>query len=231
MTPESLWKQIEEQVQCRFRYVLPQEFKRSGKALRPWSLIRSICLRIGIQLNIKCFSHAAPRFTSDDVLALVPVTKSVPFRCSLADEALEASRAALTQPENKAYGMEMLSDCVAISETVFGHVHRDTRRAYAQLGMALFRQGDHENAKELLTKAAVIAERCFGFDAQESMEALLNLAYCLFSMKETKAALALMKHVYQLYSISVNLAGPTTPDLAIAEVCIFTIYFTNNILL
>ncbi len=72
----NLWQRVREMVQAKYDYDLPMQVEQSART--KVRMLRSVCLKVGIQLACRDYDFDAvgPIFTVDDVLDLYPVVKT-----------------------------------------------------------------------------------------------------------------------------------------------------------
>ncbi|KAJ1738522.1 Intracellular distribution of mitochondria, partial [Coemansia sp. RSA 1821] len=93
-----------------------------------------------------------------DVVNFVAITKAGVQSASFADEAFEAGRVSLEQGQ-KALGLELLLESLALHEQTFGVLHPESARCYAVVSLAHYDAGEHDLAAEFMTRAVVVSER------------------------------------------------------------------------
>ncbi|KAJ2689373.1 Intracellular distribution of mitochondria [Coemansia spiralis] len=149
---------------------------------------------------------------ADDVMNFVAVTKVATHKSSFADEAFEAGRLALEKGD-RALGLEMLLESLALHEQTFGFLHAESARCYSVVSLAHYDAGEYALAAEYMTKAVVISERTVGLDDPLTIHNYLNLALYEHARGNSLLALRLMRHAMDLWAL-VN--SPDHPDLATA---------------
>ncbi|KAJ2048558.1 Intracellular distribution of mitochondria [Coemansia sp. S2] len=149
---------------------------------------------------------------ADDVMNFVARTKVATHKSSFADEAFEAGRLALEKGD-RALGLEMLLESLALHEQTFGFLHSESARCYSVVSLAHYDAGEYALAAEYMTKAVVISERTVGLDDPLTIHNYLNLALYEHARGNSLLALRLMRHAMDLWSL-VN--SSDHPDLATA---------------
>ncbi|KAI8919918.1 clustered mitochondria-domain-containing protein [Powellomyces hirtus] len=187
LTPQQVHESVRREVACRFRFAeLPEKFW----ADRSLPLLRSICLKVGLQIEaVDYFAFQAspkPRFEPKHIIAHYPITKHHDPRAVLAEETLETAHISVTaQP---ALAVEIYTEACTVFEQTYGPVHADTARAYTGLALAYHRAGDTEKALAVERKAVVVGERVLGLDSEEVMGWYMNLAYFEYLQASTVLA-------------------------------------------
>ncbi|KAJ2477850.1 Intracellular distribution of mitochondria, partial [Coemansia sp. RSA 2320] len=147
-----------------------------------------------------------------DVANLAAVAKTGCARASFADEALDAGRAALAQGQ-RALGLELLLEALALHEQTFGVAHAQTARCFAAVAHAHFDAGDAVLAAELMARAVVVAERTAGLDDPVTIHNYLNLALYEHARGRAARGLRLLRHALRLWAV---VDAPDHPDLPTA---------------
>ncbi|KAJ2883555.1 Intracellular distribution of mitochondria, partial [Coemansia aciculifera] len=90
---------------------------------------------------------------ADDVMCFVARTKVASSQKSvIADSAFEAGRMALERGE-RALGLDLLLESLALHEQTFGFLHSESARCYAVVALAHYDAGEHALAAEFMAKA------------------------------------------------------------------------------
>jgi protein TIF31 len=164
LTPEDLKALVHANVLSRFRYELGQEFWGTVNA----TLFRSLSLKVGIQLLARNYDFNTTTFQESDVLNLYPVIKHAHPRANFAMEAFEHGRVSLAQ-EQKELGMELIRESVSMHEQIYGPIHNETARAYANLAALYYNNEQPKLALAMQRRAVIAFERTFGFDHPETL--------------------------------------------------------------
>jgi protein TIF31 len=182
----------------RFRYVVPSDDWKKRKL----SLLRSICMKVGIQMEAKAYNFdAALVFTVDDILNIYPVVKHAPPQATFAENAFEHGRLCLAQNEKK-LGEDILREALSMQEQIYGPVHPETGRSYGAIAMHYFSEKDYTQAIAFQRRAVIVCERSLGVDDAETLQQYNNLAYFEHVAGNPEVGLELMLHSYKLGSIS-----------------------------
>ncbi|KAJ3323619.1 Intracellular distribution of mitochondria [Boothiomyces sp. JEL0866] len=192
MTRDSLHQEIKTMVAQRFRFKLADE----AFNFRKNSLLRSICLKVGIQLEAK--DYTSTQFVSEDILNIYPIIKHAPPRAAFAQEAHEHGRMNIAQ-DQKDFGMELLKESLSMYEQVFGPIHPETSRAYDYLALQSFNRNELEQAIYLQRRALLASERTTGVDSRVTLEQYMNLAYFEFANDNQHLGLTYMHHALKLW--------------------------------
>lgn len=186
LTPFSLQNQIKITIQQRFRYNLLDDSWKS----RNVPLLRSICLKIGIQMEAKDYSFVAATmpeqedgfvvvpvlqiFSPGNILNIYPIVKHSTPRAAFAEEAMDHGKELMTRDAESHH--EYIMEALSIYEQVYGPVHPDTGRAYATAAMLHSKEKKFEDAVAYQRRAVLVSERTLGCDDGETLR-----QYVLFS--------------------------------------------------
>ena len=171
MTPASLRTRLVSEIKKRFRY----DFKESNLTPYPLPLLRSICLKVGIQLDSKSYDFTESAvFTPQDILNLYPIIKHSEPRAGFAEQVSDHGLDCLSRKE-EAKGLEMLRESLSILEQVHGPIHPDTARSLAQYALLKANQGKLEEARYYQKKAVLGYERSVGVDDPATLQQYVSL--------------------------------------------------------
>ncbi|KAI8806850.1 clustered mitochondria-domain-containing protein [Cladochytrium replicatum] len=233
LTPASLRSKIAEEVRRRYRFDLnaPTILKRDANAAegvdaeasnsqskleelfmkRQTPLLRSVCLKVGIQIQAKDYGFVSsssdvtsewsgPTFAPADILSIYPVVKHAEPKAWLGDEAHEHALLSLSHGQ-RAVGLELMTEAMGVYEQVRGLVHPETGRCYAQLAMLHFENNDRDTARVLQRKAVIVAERTNGVDDPDTLQQYMNLAYFEFVSGNEVLGLGYMRHALRYWEL------------------------------
>ena len=147
-------------------------------------------------------------FSPEDVASLVPIIKDACPRSSLAEEAFEGGKISMMQNQ-KEIGQELLLESLTLHEQIYGILNPEVARVYHQLALLYYQLDEKNAAIELAHKAVIISERTLGIDSNETILSYLNLALFEHGNRNTKVAIACMRHALELWKI---IYGPNHPD-------------------
>ncbi|KAI8801046.1 clustered mitochondria-domain-containing protein [Cladochytrium replicatum] len=245
LTPTSLRSKIVEEVRRRYRFDLtaPTIVKTGTNAAegvdastndteskleerflnRQTPLLRSVCLKVGIQIQAKDYGFVSsdassewsgPTFTPADILSIYPVVKHVEPKAWFGDEAHEHAMLSLSHGQRDV-GLELMTEAMGVYEQVHGLVHPDTGRCYAQLAMLHFENNDRDTARVLQRKAVIVAERTNGVDDPDTLQQYMNLAYFEFVSGNEVLGLGYMRHALRYWELLCS--NGKHPDTASAD--------------
>ena len=147
-------------------------------------------------------------FSPSDIVNLVPVIKDACPKSVLAEEALEAGKISIMQNQAEV-GRELLLESLTLHEQIYGSLHPEVARVNHQLATLYFQLDEKNLAIDLAHKAVIISERTLGIDSNETILSYLNLAYFENGNRNSKTALACVRHALELWKV---IYGPNHPD-------------------
>lgn len=147
-------------------------------------------------------------FSHNDVLNIVPKVRHSTCKSQLAEEALETGRISLLRDDKK-NGLILMTESAALHEQIYGNVHKEVAHAFSQLSLVYHELKEHELAVNFGRKAAIIQDRCSGYDSAEAIVAYLNLALFEYGNQNAAGAINLIKHAMKRW---VSITGHTHPD-------------------
>lgn len=194
LSRNSLLAEIFEQAVLRFRYQLPKDWVDQQRK-SPFSLIRSICYKFGIQIVNKRYFFSQEEFESfkqsqdkkvrsklvapvntfsvNDFI-IIPRVKSTEYTSLVGDE-LWAEGAA-TIKDDQSLALKFLSQAISVKEDVSTALHQTVAEKYLSLSTIYNNIGQVAEAVAFARKSCVIYERVCGIDSFEMLRALSNLA-------------------------------------------------------
>lgn len=140
-------------------------------------------------------------FTQNDILNVVPLVKDASSRSILAEEALEAGKISIFAQNQRETGQELLLESLSLHEQIYGILHPDVARVYSSLAMIYYQLDERAAAVELGKKAVIVSERTIGIDSSETLLNYLNLGLFEHTNGNTPAALAYIRHAFNLWRI------------------------------
>ena len=178
---------ITQGVKSRFRYDgLDAQFWKTRQA----TLLRSICLKVGIQIQSKIYDFTDSTFAifaASDILNIYPIVKQALPRAVFASEALEHGRMSVTSGQ-KETGLEIMREAISMTEQIYGPVHSESGQAYAGFAMFLFNLEDPVQAVLYQRRAVIVSERCNGIDSAQTLQQYVSAwEFVVFSFSKSKS--------------------------------------------
>jgi protein TIF31 len=195
ITPEKVHLSIRSVIFERFRYKLRQD-----EVSCQISLLRSICLKVGIQIetkNYKLKSKGSGIFIPSDILNHFPVIKKAVPRASFAEDAFEHGQ--FICRKDAKVGKDIMKEAIQMKELIYGPIYPDTGKSYAILAMHIFtEEKNYAEAIVYQKRAVIVYERCLGTDDADTLQQYNNLAYFEHVAGNHESGLELMLHSFKL---------------------------------
>lgn len=216
LTPEELWKLIDEETQKNFGFEL--NCKNSDEALLKYrihriSLLRSLCLKTGVQVLLREYdfeSRKHPTFTEDDIMNLFPVVKHTNPKAYDASAIFEAAQGRL-QGGLLGEAHELMVEALNLFHQVYGPLHADIATCYRTIARLHYLAEDAVQAVSYQKKAVIVCERVFGVDHPDTIIAYVHLALYCHNAGLASVALKLM---YRARYLALVVYGEGHPDMA-----------------
>ncbi|ORY51437.1 hypothetical protein BCR33DRAFT_694296 [Rhizoclosmatium globosum] len=219
LTPESLDQRIRAEIASRFRYPSENLPTHLADTSRKIGLLRSIALKVGIQLKQKSYnifnnSKQDTIFESSDILNLCPVVKYPEPKSVFGDDVYEHALYNFRQGD-KAQGQEYLREALNIYEQSFGPLHLDASKIQQNLARIHHENGELDLAKIYQRRALLIHERISGFDDPETLQQYLNLGFFECLTGNFSVGFDYMNHALKFFEMHCGTA--VHPELAAAD--------------
>ncbi|CAI5468861.1 unnamed protein product, partial [Closterium sp. Yama58-4] len=202
-----VWRWVRVFASVRFGFELDNE---ALAGLRMLSLLRALCLKVGIEIAPKSYDFNSPTpFQATDIVSMVPVLRHV--LCTSADgrTLLEASKAALDKgklDEAVSCGTKALTKLIAVC----GAYHRMTAGAYSLLAVVLYHTGDFNQATIYQQRALDINERELGLDHPDTMKSYGDLAVFYYRLQHTELAIRYVQRALYLLHLTCGSEHPNS---------------------
>jgi protein TIF31 len=170
--PSSLKSNIIKMAKSRFRYDLSSDGEWNCFTK---TLLRSICLKVGIQIESRDYKLNDPDFTANDILNIYPIVKDTCPLSLFASEAHEHGKLSIGQ-DKKDVGFDLIRESISIFEQVCGPVHAETGKAYSNLALLYFNEKEVEKALDVQRRALICTERTRGVDDPETLKQYVRLS-------------------------------------------------------
>lgn len=215
LTRNSILSEIFEQAFLRFRYEFPKDWM-DQHLKAPFSLMRAICYKFGIQIvnrryffnkeEFESFRQSQDKkirsklvtptntFSIKDFI-IVPRVKSTEYNSLVSDE-LWAEGAA-TIKEDQSLALKFLSQAISVREDVSTVLHQSVAEKYLSLSTIYNNIGKLPEAVVFARKSCIIYERVCGIDSFEMLRALSNLAILELSSGSPLNAAVIYKRIVE----------------------------------
>ena len=197
MSPKTLWKQIKDEADCYFRFNLNLETATGTTAnvdavcenynLQKICLLRSICMKTGIQLQLReyimdakhCLANpGVPVFGEEDIVNVFPVVKHINPRATDAYNFYTTGQSKIQQGFLKD-GYELINEALNLLNNVYGAMHPEIAQCLRMLARLNYIMGEHGEAMQYQQKAVLMSERVNGIDHPYTITEYTHLAlYC-----------------------------------------------------
>ena len=197
MSPKSLWKQIKEEADAYFRFNLNLETATGTLAavdavcenynLQKLSLLRSVCMKTGIQLQLREYimdakhslsNPGVPVFGEEDIVNVFPVVKHINPRATDAYNFYTTGQSKIQQGFLKD-GYELINEALNLLNNVYGAMHPEIAQCLRMLARLNYIMGEHGEAMQYQQKAVLMSERVNGIDHPYTITEYTHLAlYC-----------------------------------------------------
>jgi protein TIF31 len=202
---------IKESAKSRFRYELKEIVQEGGE----YTLLRSICNKVGIQMDSEaaCFTNGFKSFEPKDILNIYPIVKHLIPGSALGLKALDHGQDLMAKEdeESQKNGLQILKEAVSIYEQIYSSCHPETGRQVAKVAMQAFNFKDVELAVELQRNALIVAEMTLGLDHSDTIQQYINLGYFEFRQGNVNVGMKLVAYGLQQWEL---LAKENHPEMA-----------------
>ncbi|XP_018008261.1 clustered mitochondria protein homolog isoform X2 [Hyalella azteca] len=217
LTPRSLWQQIKHECKRYFGYDLLCDSIESAIekfGLQKISLLRTVCLRCGIQLKLRDYFGRSPDFFSeDDVINLFPIVKHINPRASDALNLYTAGQTKIQQGFLKD-GYELISESLNLLNNVYGAMHPEIAQCLRMLARLNYIMGDYTDAMCYQQKAVLMSERVNGIDHPYTITEYTHLALYCYANQQVSVALKLL---YRARYLLLLVSGPQHPEVSLVD--------------
>ncbi|CAB3979322.1 clustered mitochondria homolog, partial [Paramuricea clavata] len=216
LTPKLLWSWIVNEIRNHFGFELKQESIDeiiSAYGLQPLSLLRSFCLKTGVQVLLCDYdfsSKKSPTFNEEHIMNIFPIVKHTNPKASDAASLFEAAQNKLQSGFlSESHGI--MVEALNFYHQVYGPLHSDIAVCYRQIARLYYMAEDSVQAILHQRKAVVVCERIYGIDHPDTIMAYLHLALYSHNAGLVSTALKLM---YRARYLALIVFGEGHPDMA-----------------
>ncbi|XP_050028808.1 clustered mitochondria protein homolog isoform X1 [Dermacentor andersoni] len=224
LTPRSLWEQLRGELRSYYGWELPSTAASAGGCpdeylgslrLLKCSLLRSICLKTGLQLLHREYAldnRARAPFTEDDILQVFPVAKHVHPRATDAYHFYLTGQSKIQQGLLRE-GYELVSEALNLMNNVYGALHPEIAQCLRLLARLCYVMGDHLEAMAYQQKAVLMSERVNGIDHPYTITEYTHLALYCFANSQVTTTLKLLYRARYLMLLACGENHPEMPVL------------------
>ena len=232
MSPKSLWKQIKEEADAYFRFDLNVETTGGATSpvdavcenynLQKVSLLRSVCMKTGIQLQLREYmmdpkyvssNPGIPVFGEEDIVNVFPVVKHINPRATDAYNFYTTGQSKIQQGFLKD-GYELINEALNLLNNVYGAMHPEIAQCLRMLARLNYIMGEHGEAMQYQQKAVLMSERVNGIDHPYTITEYTHLALYCFANSQISMALKLL---YRARYLSLVVIGENHPEVALID--------------
>ena len=190
---------IKESAKSRFRYELKEIVQEGGE----YTLLRSICNKVGIQMDSEaaCFTNGFKSFEPKDILNIYPIVKHLIPGSALGLKALDHGQDLMAKEDEESQKNGL----------IYSSCHPETGRQVAKVAMQAFNFKDVELAVELQRNALIVAEMTLGLDHSDTIQQYINLGYFEFRQGNVNVGMKLVAYGLQQWEL---LAKENHPEMA-----------------
>ncbi|KAF2351823.1 Clustered mitochondria protein [Trinorchestia longiramus] len=217
LTPRSLWQQIKQECKAYFGFELTTDsidacVEKYG--LQKISLLRSVCLRCGIQLKLRdYFSRSTELLTEDDLINVFPIVKHINPRASDALNLYTAGQTKIQQGLLKD-GYELISESLNLLNNVYGAMHPEIAQCLRMMARLNYIMGEYTDAMCYQQKAVLMSERVNGIDHPYTITEYTHLALYCYANQQVSVALKLL---YRARYLLLLVSGPKHPEVSLVD--------------
>merc|ERR1712241_378130 len=191
--------------------------------LQKVSLLRSICMKTGIQLQLKEYTFdaksnnfdnkAQQTFTDDDIVNMYPIVKHINPRATDAYNFYTTGQSKIQQGFLKD-GYELISEALNLLNNVYGAMHPEIAQCLRMLARLNYIMGEHAEAMSYQQKAVLMSERVNGIDHPYTITEYVHLALYAFANSQISTSLKLL---YRSRYLRLLVFGEHHPEVSLID--------------
>ncbi|CAB3380510.1 Hypothetical predicted protein [Cloeon dipterum] len=224
MTPRSVWNQLKTEMKQYYDWDMPCDSVEQAVerfSLQKISLLRSFCMKTGIQILLREYSFDTKNrltFYEEDIVNVFPVVKHINPRYLLA-QASDAYNFYTTgqtkiQQGYLKEGYELISEALNLLNNVYGAMHPEIAQCLRMLARLNYIMGDHAEAMSYQQKAVLMSERVNGIDHPYTITEYIHLALYCFANTQVSISLKLL---YRARYLTLLVCGENHPEMALLD--------------
>ncbi|KAJ8919802.1 hypothetical protein NQ315_006331 [Exocentrus adspersus] len=197
LTPKSLWNQLKTELKQYFDYdLLSSDIETTIETytLQKISLLRSFCLKTGIQILLRDYNFDSKNkliFYEEDILNIFPIVKHINPRATDAYNFYTTGQNKIQQGYLKD-GYELISEALNLLNNVYGAMHPEIAQCLRMIARLNYIMGEHGEAMAYQQKAVLMSERVNGIDHPYTITEYAHLALYCFANSQVSTALKLL---------------------------------------
>ncbi|KAJ8927906.1 hypothetical protein NQ314_019536 [Rhamnusium bicolor] len=219
LTPKSLWSQLKMELKSYFDYELLSndiETTIETYSLQKISLLRSFCLKTGIQILLRDYNFESKNkliFYEEDILNIFPIVKHINPRATDAYNFYTTGQNKIQQGYLKD-GYELISEALNLLNNVYGAMHPEIAQCLRMIARLNYIMGEHGEAMAYQQKAVLMSERVNGIEHPYTITEYAHLALYCFANSQVSTALKLL---YRARYLAVIVCGENHPEVALLD--------------
>ncbi|XP_050531862.1 clustered mitochondria protein homolog [Daktulosphaira vitifoliae] len=219
LTRNTLWSQIRTEIKSYYAWELIPDIVESiceQYSIQKISLLRSFCIKTGIQILLREYSFDAKnRFTffEEDIINMFPVVKHINPRATDAFNFYTTGQTKIQQGLLKE-GYDLIMEALTLLNNVYGAMHPEIAQCLRMLARLSYIMGDYSEAMSFQQKAVFMSERVNGIDHPYTITEYIHLAlYCYANNQITTA----LKLLYRARYLAILICGENHPEIALLD--------------
>ncbi|XP_018580276.1 clustered mitochondria protein homolog isoform X2 [Anoplophora glabripennis] len=219
LTPKSLWNQLKTELKQYFDYELLSndiETTLETYSLQKISLLRSFCLKTGIQILLRDYNFESKNkliFYEEDIVNIFPIVKHINPRATDAYNFYTTGQNKIQQGYLKD-GYELISEALNLLNNVYGAMHPEIAQCLRMIARLNYIMGEHGEAMAYQQKAVLMSERVNGIDHPYTITEYAHLALYCFANSQVSTSLKLL---YRARYLAVIVCGENHPEVALLD--------------
>ncbi|PSN53310.1 Clustered mitochondria protein [Blattella germanica] len=219
LTPKALWSQIKSELKSYYDWDLQTdslEFVVDQFSLQKISLLRSFCIKTGVQILLREYSFDSKNrltFFEEDIINIFPVVKHINPRATDAYNFYTTGQTKIQQGFLKE-GYELISEALNLLNNVYGAMHPEIAQCLRMLARLNYIMGEHAEAMAYQQKAVLMSERVNGIDHPYTITEYTHLALYCFANNQVSTALKLL---YRARYLALLVCGENHPEIALLD--------------
>eukprot|EP00096_Caligus_rogercresseyi_P001416 TRINITY_DN1226_c0_g1_i1.p1 TRINITY_DN1226_c0_g1~~TRINITY_DN1226_c0_g1_i1.p1 ORF type:complete len:1301 (+),score=495.78 TRINITY_DN1226_c0_g1_i1:192-4094(+) len=224
LSPKTLWADLCREASSYYNFSLPSALESQGidaildaYSLQKISLLRSFCLKTGIQIMHKEYSLEANSssqiFSEEDILNIFPIVKHINPRATDAYNFYTTGQSKIQQGYLKD-GYELISEALNLLNNVYGAMHPEIAQCLRMIARLNYIMGEHGEAMSYQQKAVLMSERVNGIDHPYTITEYTHLSLYCFANSQVSTSLKLL---YRARYLTLLITGENHPEVALID--------------